>query len=149
MKKFKTISKATYWQSVVYFSLSLVIMLSPCTATADTYEYDNLNRLTRVVYDNGTEDIYSYDAAGNILSLMSGTDNDGDGVFDAQDNCPTVSNADQADADADGAGDACDDTPKSSEGGGKSIFAINLPGLVVLLGGLVVFRCGRKVRMQD
>jgi hypothetical protein len=36
-------------------------------------------------------------------------DGDGDGVADRLDNCPTVSNLDQADADSDGLGDACDD----------------------------------------
>ena len=35
-------------------------------------------------------------------------DQDGDGVCDADDNCPSVANPDQADADADGIGDACD-----------------------------------------
>jgi hypothetical protein len=35
-------------------------------------------------------------------------DADGDGVFDADDNCATTSNADQSDADGDGVGDACD-----------------------------------------
>jgi hypothetical protein len=35
-------------------------------------------------------------------------DADGDGVPDASDNCPSVSNADQADADSDGLGNACD-----------------------------------------
>jgi probable HAF family extracellular repeat protein len=38
-------------------------------------------------------------------------DSDGDGVADANDNCPDVSNADQADADGDGVGDACDAPP--------------------------------------
>lgn len=33
---------------------------------------------------------------------------DGDGVFDSSDNCPTVSNASQADCDRDGTGNACD-----------------------------------------
>lgn len=35
-------------------------------------------------------------------------DADGDGIANATDNCPDVSNADQKDTDADGAGDACD-----------------------------------------
>jgi len=35
-------------------------------------------------------------------------DADGDGIFDADDNCPGTSNADQADFDGDGTGDACD-----------------------------------------
>ena len=39
---------------------------------------------------------------------------DGDGVPDAADNCPSTSNADQADADADGSGDACDPTPQGT-----------------------------------
>ncbi|MCE9575974.1 MAG: tandem-95 repeat protein, partial [Deltaproteobacteria bacterium] len=36
-------------------------------------------------------------------------DKDGDGVPDADDNCPDVVNPDQADADGDGTGDACED----------------------------------------
>lgn len=35
-------------------------------------------------------------------------DTDGDGVNNAEDNCPTTSNPDQADFDLDGVGDACD-----------------------------------------
>lgn len=35
-------------------------------------------------------------------------DTDGDGITDAQDNCPIASNPDQADWDQDGKGDACD-----------------------------------------
>jgi hypothetical protein len=38
-------------------------------------------------------------------------DVDGDGIPDAEDNCLSVSNADQADADGDGFGDACELTP--------------------------------------
>ncbi|MFH1694623.1 MAG: immunoglobulin-like domain-containing protein [Patescibacteria group bacterium] len=38
-------------------------------------------------------------------------DTDLDGIPDEEDNCSSVSNADQADADGDGIGDVCDDTP--------------------------------------
>jgi photosystem II stability/assembly factor-like uncharacterized protein len=37
------------------------------------------------------------------------TDSDGDGIADACDNCPSVSNSDQVDVDGDLIGDACDD----------------------------------------
>jgi hypothetical protein len=40
--------------------------------------------------------------------VAGGSDQDGDGVCDADDNCPTVANADQHDSDGDGIGNACD-----------------------------------------
>ena len=42
-----------------------------------------------------------------------GDDIDGDGVRDAQDNCPDLVNPDQADSDGDGIGDACDRSVKT------------------------------------
>lgn len=38
-------------------------------------------------------------------------DRDGDGISDAQDNCPTISNQNQSDNDGDGVGDVCDNCP--------------------------------------
>jgi hypothetical protein len=38
-------------------------------------------------------------------------DSDGDGISDANDNCPNVPNVNQADIDHDGMGDACDNCP--------------------------------------
>ena len=47
-------------------------------------------------------------AAGGEHSLAMISDQDGDGVPDAYDNCPAAPNADQADTDGDGVGDACE-----------------------------------------
>src|SRR3989344_9383719 len=45
------------------------------------------------------------------LKTAPPADTDEDGVIDDEDNCPSVSNADQTDTDEDGIGDACDSTP--------------------------------------
>ena len=42
------------------------------------------------------------------------TDDDGDGVLDRIDNCPNVSNPDQADLDGDMHGDVCDNCPRTA-----------------------------------
>lgn len=38
-------------------------------AWAESYEYDELNRVTKVMYDDGSYVEYRYDAAGNIISV--------------------------------------------------------------------------------
>jgi len=50
-------------------------------------------------------------------SNPSQADADDDGDGDVCDNCPDVSNPDQADSDEDGVGDACDNCPNSSNPG--------------------------------
>jgi hypothetical protein len=47
-------------------------------------------------------------SGGHSLALVESLDQDGDGVSDADDNCPTDSNADQANNDGDAQGDVCD-----------------------------------------
>ena len=43
-------------------------------------------------------------------------DGDSDGIPDAEDNCPTVANEDQADTDGDGIGDACETADSDKDG---------------------------------
>jgi YD repeat-containing protein len=50
---------------ILPFIFMLLIGLLPRNADANKYEYDALNRLTRVVYDEATSIEYTYDAAGN------------------------------------------------------------------------------------
>lgn len=64
-----------------------------------------------------------YDAgefgAGEIVAppCPIASDGDGDGVFDASDNCPEVANAGQEDGDGDGVGDACEAATSTGEVG--------------------------------
>ena len=50
----------------------------------------------------------------DTTTLTIYTDSDGDGIADHLDNCPDVSNPDQANQDQDDAGDACDGCPTDS-----------------------------------
>jgi hypothetical protein len=57
---------------------------------------------------------------------VANPDADGDGVVDANDNCPSVANPGQADTDGDGAGDACDNQDnRDSDGDGVQNFQDN------------------------
>ncbi len=53
---------------------------------------------------NGLDD----DCDGTVDEGCGGSDIDGDGILDQNDNCPTISNANQLDTDNDGIGDVCD-----------------------------------------
>ena len=74
MKKQKSINSVGSRNAVILWAVFLLIILIPGLSTADTYEYDELNRLTRVVYDDGKELTYTYDAAGNITATNDAGD---------------------------------------------------------------------------
>ncbi|MEM6532746.1 MAG: immunoglobulin-like domain-containing protein [Myxococcota bacterium] len=53
-------------------SMAAAILMSlPFFARAETYEYDAVGRVTRVVYDDGSGLLYTYDANGNRLSRQA------------------------------------------------------------------------------
>lgn len=107
----------------LYLLALLAALLHAAPARALSYSYDSLDRLTQVVYDDGTIISYGYDDAGNRLIRVVSVDPDGDGIRFAggaspcaggqsagcEDNCPAAPNATQADLDADALGNACDE----------------------------------------
>ncbi len=57
-----------------YIQTAVILLTLACTgvhACAVSYKYDNLNRLTEVIYDNGQKVTYTYDAGGNILTATN------------------------------------------------------------------------------
>jgi YD repeat-containing protein len=74
----------------VYFLMAVLIAVAS-DAVSIHYEYDSLNRLTKVSYGNGTVIAYTYDAAGNrtqmrieVFGVLPG-DLNGDSVVDLKD----------------------------------------------------------------
>ena len=47
---------------------TMALLFATLQTFAQTYTYDNLNRLTKVVYDNGTTITYTFDALGNRIT---------------------------------------------------------------------------------
>src|SRR3990170_6791398 len=60
-------------------------------AATITYTYDSLNRLTRVDYGNGYTIEYTYDAAGNRLTLKASDTTPPDTSISSQSSTPTNS----------------------------------------------------------
>ena len=50
---------------------SVLLLFSSTVVLAADYTYDSLNRLTSIVYDAGQQITYSYDAAGNRLTISN------------------------------------------------------------------------------
>jgi YD repeat-containing protein len=56
--------------SLIIIPLVLLVFALPCLADTVTYEYDDLHRLIKAIYSDGTIIEYTYDAAGNRLSKV-------------------------------------------------------------------------------
>jgi len=75
------------------------------------------------------------DETNDLLMLNTQLDWDGDGLCFAEDNCPAVANADQADSDGDGVGDACEDCTRApGDVSGDGVVDVDdVPGFVGIL----------------
>jgi YD repeat-containing protein len=64
---------------ITIFLVSIVFLVPSAFGTQ--YKYDNLHRLTRVIYDNGMQITYTYDEVGNrtqrVSTFMADTSVDG------------------------------------------------------------------------
>jgi YD repeat-containing protein len=68
--------KETIRRSISLCLLAFIVLYCEISYSATiTYNYDNLNRLTKVVYGDGTAEEFTYDAAGNRLTnVIKGSD---------------------------------------------------------------------------
>ena len=53
---------------VIGLIMLLILIMTPGKVLAEEYEYDDLNRLIKVTYDDGSYVEYVYDSNGNIIS---------------------------------------------------------------------------------
>lgn len=72
---------------ILLIFIGILFGLWPYSANAAKYEYDALNRLSRVVYENGMQIAYNYDEVGNRIRRVSTLQADSsiDGTVNFQD----------------------------------------------------------------
>jgi len=54
---------------ISFVAILTVFLISVPAAKAETYTYDELNRIESVTYDNGQKIEYTYDAVGNVIAV--------------------------------------------------------------------------------
>ncbi len=91
MKKFFSVTLDFLRQYAFVFSaaLSLFVVCMSVDAKAETYEYDKLNRVTKVIYDDQSYTVYEYDANGNIKSQSYHVQGENEDVPPGDDNTDT------------------------------------------------------------
>ena len=100
---------AHFYRKIILCIYIGLLFVYPLTATAVTYTYDQLNRLTRVDYGEGAYIEYTYDSAGNITSVSVSPaegqgDSDEDGLDDDTEEA-LGTDPNKADTDNDGLSD--------------------------------------------
>ena len=68
---------------------------------------------------SGNESNFSNEISFTAGSVPANEDQDGDGINDSEDNCPSVSNPNQEDRNSNGIGDACEDSDDAPTPGGE------------------------------
>jgi hypothetical protein len=99
------------------------VTATPSSLTFDECQNGSIKNDQAVTFTSTTEGTYEISASKDtgtgsyntnpakftlVVNAPAAADADGDGVPDADDNCPNDANADQVDTDSDGIGDACD-----------------------------------------
>ena len=59
---------------VIIVGILLIFLSMPYQASAAIYNYDSLNRLTSIDYENGKKTTYTYDSGGNLLTVQPTVD---------------------------------------------------------------------------
>lgn len=65
---------AAVGSTAIFLALLLETSAWSGTAGTETYTYDALGRMRTITFPDGTKSTYDYDAAGNRLSVATGTD---------------------------------------------------------------------------